>query len=62
MRTLKSQIESAKTSEELESIVKAIPNQENGETTSEQGILENCFWYHDLESVEQQKNWMLKRV
>ena len=62
MTTLKAQIESAKTTQNLQSVVKSIPNQENGEPTSQQRILENCFWYHDLESVEQQKDWMLKRI
>jgi len=62
MENLRNQIESAKTTQELELIVKSMSKQENGEPTSTQGILEDCFWYHDLESVEQQKDWMLKRI
>jgi hypothetical protein len=61
MKTLKTQIESANSTKELESIVKAMPNQSNGEPTSKQRILENCFWYHDLQSVQQQKNWTEKK-
>ncbi len=62
MKNLRKQIESAKTTQELESVVKSIPNQENGQPTPTQITLENAFWYHDLESVEQQKTWMLKRI
>jgi hypothetical protein len=62
MTTLKTQIESAKTTQELESVVKSIPNQTNGQPTTTQRTLENAFWYHDLESVEQQKDWILKRI
>ena len=62
METLKSQIQSANSTQELKSVVKSIPNQENGLPTSKQRILENCFWYHDLQNIQQQKNWMLKRM
>lgn len=62
MTTLKQQIELAKSTQELESVVKSMPKQANGAATSTQRILENAFWYQDLETLEQQKNWMLKRI
>jgi hypothetical protein len=62
MGTLKTQIESANSTKELESIVKAMPNQSNGEPTSTQRILENAFWYYYPEQFDEIKTWLLKRI
>lgn len=62
MNNLRQQVEQAKTSEELETIVNAIPKQENGHRTELNGVLLDCFWYIDLDTVEKQKTFLLKRI
>jgi len=62
MSTLRSQIENAQTSEELEQIIRSIPKQENGDRTELYRRLDDAFWYIDIETLEQQKAFMLKRL
>jgi len=62
MKNLKTQINKASTEKELTNIVKSMPNQENGLPTKLQRILENAFWYSDLETLECKKKWMLTRI
>jgi len=62
MDTLSSKIENATSTEELELIVASIPKQENGNRSQLAGVLENTFWYCDLNTVAKQKTFMLTRV
>lgn len=62
MRTLKQQIETAKTTEQLHEIIEAIPLQENGERQKIARILDDAFWYVDLRTFEQIQGFMLKRL
>jgi hypothetical protein len=53
---LKEQIKNAKNSDELQSIIDSMPN------TQLKRVLDDAFWYVDLTTVEQQRNFMLKRI
>jgi hypothetical protein len=60
---LKEKIQQAKSCVELQNIVNSIPNQKNSFKTKIQRLLENCFFYVELENnLELQKEWLLKRV
>lgn len=60
METLKQNIENAKTSNELENIILSIPLQKNGFRTQLYRILDDAFWYVNITTLEQQKEFMLK--
>lgn len=62
MNALATKIENATSSQELELIVKEMPKQENGHRTELAGVLADTFWYHDLTTLEDQKEFMLRRV
>lgn len=62
MKDLKAIIAEAKTTDELENIVKNIPLQENGFPQKIARILENTFWYADLETFESKQSFMLSRL
>lgn len=62
MDTLANKIQNATSTKELELIVSEMPKQENGNRTELAGILADTFWYHDLQTVDQQKSFMLRRV
>lgn len=53
---LKEKIENAKNSNELQSIIESMPN------TQLKRVLDDAFWYIDIVTVEQQKEFMLKRI
>ena len=59
--TLENQISAAKSSTELELVIKSIAKQkENGFENSLAHHLGDAFWYIDLEdNLEAQKKWML---
>ena len=59
---LKKQIENAKNEGDLHSIIESIPFQENGEQQKIARILDDAFWYMDLNSFEKKQNWMLSRL
>jgi 5,10-methylene-tetrahydrofolate dehydrogenase/methenyl tetrahydrofolate cyclohydrolase len=62
MKTLKEQIENATTTEQLHSIIEAIPLQENGARQKIARTLDDAFWYVDLRTFEEIQNFMLKRL
>ena len=62
MEHLRQQIEQAQTVEQLESIINSIPRQENGHKQQIARILDDSFWYVDIVTLEQHKEFMLKRV
>lgn len=62
MKELANKIENATSSQELEMVVSGMPKQENGHRTELAGILADTFWYDDLDTVEDQKFFMLVRV
>jgi len=62
MTTLEQNIRNAKTNEELETVILSIPKQSNGERTQLYRVLDNAFWYYDLESIESKINFMLKKL
>lgn len=53
---LEQQIKNAKDSKELQSIIESMPN------TQLKRVLDDAFWYIDIVTVEQQKEFMLKRI
>jgi hypothetical protein len=60
MKTLKQQIQSAKTDQELRNILQEMPKQENGERTQLYKMLDDAFWYSDLTNVDKKKNFMFR--
>jgi hypothetical protein len=62
METLKTRIENAASTQELELIVESMPKRENNERSKLSRILDDAFWYIDLTTVEQQKAFMLKII
>ena len=62
MENLRQQIEKAQTVEQLESIINSIPRQENGHKQQIARILDDSFWYVDIVTLEDHKEFMLKRV
>lgn len=62
MENLRQQIEQAQTVEQLESIINSIPRQENGHKQQIARILDDSFWYVDIVTLEDHKEFMLKRV
>lgn len=62
MDNLRQQIEQAQTVEELEKIINSIPRQENGHRQQIARMLDDAFWYIDIITLEQHKEFMLKRV
>ena len=62
MTTLRTKIIDTTTETQLINVVKSMPKQDNGFPTKLQRILENCFWYYDLQTLESKKNWILKRI
>ena len=62
MENLRQQIEQAQTVEQLESIINSIPRQENGHKQQIARMLDDSFWYVDIVTLEQHKEFMLKRV
>ena len=62
MEHLRQQIEQAQTVEQLESIINSIPRQENGHKQQIARMLDDAFWYIDIVTIEQHKEFMLKRV
>lgn len=59
---LKAKIERAKTSDELENVILSIPKQDNGERQQIYRILDDAFWYFNIKTLDQQKEFMLKRL
>jgi cellobiose-specific phosphotransferase system component IIB len=53
---LEQQIKNAKDSKELQIVIESMPN------TQLKRVLDDAFWYIDLVTVEQQKEFMLKRI
>ena len=53
---LEEQIKNAKSSGELETIIESMPK------TQLRNVLDDAFWYIDLVTLEQQKDFMLKRI
>ena len=53
---LEQQIKNSKNSNELEKVIESMPN------TQLKRVLNDAFWYIDLVTVEQQKEFMLKRI
>ena len=62
MEHLRQQIEQAQTVEQLESIINSIPRQENGHKQQIARMLDDAFWYIDIVTIEEHKEFMLKRV
>ena len=62
MENLIEQIKHAKSVEELEFIIESIPRQENGHRQQIARILDDSFWYIDIVTLEQHKEFMLKRI
>jgi hypothetical protein len=62
MKNLKSKIENSKNESELKSAILSIPKQKNGFRTGLYNLLNDAFWYMDLVTVEQKKQFMLKRI
>ena len=62
MESLREQIKHAKSVEELEFIIESIPRQENGHRQQIARILDDSFWYIDIVTLEQHKEFMLKRI
>ena len=62
MENLRQQIEQAQTVEQLESIIISIPRQENGHKQQIARMLDDAFWYIDIVTIEEHKEFMLKRV
>ena len=62
MENLRQQIEQAQTVEQLESIINSIPRQENGHKQQIARMLDDAFWYIDIVTLEDHKEFMLKRV
>lgn len=62
MENLRQQIEQAQTVEQLESIINSIPRQDNGHKQQIARILDDSFWYVDIVTLEDHKEFMLKRV
>ena len=61
-KSLANKVNSAKSIEELELIVNSIPRQENGEKLQITRILEDTFWYIDIKTTEQAKEFMNKKI
>ena len=59
---LRQEIKRAKTSKELENVILSIPKQDNGERQQIYRILDDAFWYIDIKTLEEQKEFMLKRL
>jgi hypothetical protein len=59
---LKAKIKQARTSEELEKIILSIPKQDNGERQQIYRILDDAFWYIDIKTLEEQKEFMLRKL
>jgi hypothetical protein len=59
---LKEKIQHARTSEELENVILSIPKQDNGERQQIYRILDDAFWYIDIKTLEEQKEFMLRRL
>ena len=59
---LKEKIQHARTSEELENVILSIPKQDNGERQQIYKILDDAFWYIDIKTLEEQKEFMLRRL
>jgi hypothetical protein len=59
---LREQIKHAKSVEELVFIIESIPRQENGHRQQIARILDDSFWYIDIITLEQHKEFMLKRI
>jgi hypothetical protein len=59
---LKAKIERAKTSKELENVILSIPKQDNGERQQIYRILDDAFWYIDIKTLEEQKEFMLRKL
>ena len=57
MTTLKQQIENAKTTQDLNLIVESL-----GLQNKIARILDDAFWYIDLNTFEKQQEFMLKRL
>ena len=62
MEHLRQQIKEAQTVEQLESIINSIPRQDNGHKQQIARIIDDSFWYVDIVTLEQHKEFMLKRV
>ena len=62
MEHLRQQIEQAQTVEQLESIINSIPRQDNGHKQQIARMLDDAFWYIDIVTIEEHKEFMLKRV
>jgi hypothetical protein len=62
MDNLRQQIEQAQTIEQLGDIINSIPRQENGHKQQIARMLDDAFWYIDIVTLEQHKEFMLKRV
>ena len=62
MKSLSERIVNASSSNELQKIVNEMPKQSNVHRTELAGILSDTFWYHDLNTLEKQKAFMLRRV
>jgi cellobiose-specific phosphotransferase system component IIB len=53
---LEQQIKNAKDSKELQIVIESMPK------TQLKRVLDDAFWYIELVTVEQQKEFMLKRI
>ena len=62
MTTLERNIRNAKTDQELETVILNIPKQSNGERTQLYRVLDDSFWYVDLNTTEKKVAFMLKRL
>ena len=59
---LRVKVENAKNENELHLIIESIPLQENGMQQKIARILDDTFWYFDLDSFEKKKKFMLSRL
>ena len=59
---LKAKIKHARTSEELENVILSIPKQDNGHRQQIARILDDAFWYIDIKTLEEQKEFMLRKL
>lgn len=62
MENLRQQIEQAQTVKQLGEIINSIPRQDNGHRQQIARILDDAFWYIDIVTLEDHKEFMLKRV
>lgn len=60
---LKNLIQDAKNSEELENLIQSLRNPKNDESIVEIArILDDAFWYINIKTLEQQKEFMMKKL